>query len=177
MINRSLLAECKTSDGHPYTGHYEQDEYGIWYEVIDERGNPYQTQEQPRFHTGITIQRFTTAAAMIETQGLPPMKRQTANMFAATNEDLPLFSGMTVTTQAQEFNPPEVVPPAWISPEYSDDGMDGYYKGWEIQIRKTDTAKYRLRLERGLFDLYQFFPETLEDAHGLAEHYIDNHKG
>jgi hypothetical protein len=40
---------------------------------------------------------------------MPTMKRHTVNMFAATNEDLPLFCGMTVDVEVAEFKPVEVV--------------------------------------------------------------------
>lgn len=36
------------------------------------------------------------------------MKRQPINMFAATNEDLPLFSGACVDVEVAEFQPVEV---------------------------------------------------------------------
>jgi hypothetical protein len=50
------------------------------------------------------------------------MKRQTVNMFAATNEDLPIFSGFALT-QAADFNTKESDMTAYVvkyTTEYND---------------------------------------------------------
>ena len=48
--NQDRRAECKTKDGHKYTGHYEWDGNELWFWVIDNNGNEYETQEQPVYY-------------------------------------------------------------------------------------------------------------------------------
>jgi hypothetical protein len=101
------------------------------------------------------------------------MTRRTVNMFAATNEDLPLFCGMTVDVEVAEFKPVEVVPECWITPEYSDDGMDGYYKGCSIHIVPTTNGFYRVEVEKGLYGYWRNVAETIEQCHTFARLVID----
>jgi hypothetical protein len=110
------------------------------------------------------------------------MKRRAMNMFAATNEDLPLFSGAVVSVEVQEFAPVEVqeevkpLPMFEVEPaEYSDDGMDGYYKGCMIHITMVEQwtvgpcTSYRVDVEHGM-DLRREYATSLAEAHRKAEH-------
>jgi hypothetical protein len=96
------------------------------------------------------------------------MKRKAMNMFAATNEDLPLFSGATVSVEVQEFQPVEVVPQCWITPEYSDDGMDGYFKGCDIHITPTTNGEYRVEVTKGLYGYWRGYADSIAKCHTFA---------
>lgn len=57
------LEGLKTKDGHKYTGVYYDEEGIRWYMVEDEKGNPYETKEEPpaevidlRSHMGLSFQ-------------------------------------------------------------------------------------------------------------------------
>lgn len=69
------------------------------------------------------------------------MKQRTANMFAETCEDLPLFSGMEYT---------EVV-------QWNKDGTDGYCNECVIAIRPTVGGEYRVEVF-----LHDYFANTHE---------------
>jgi hypothetical protein len=115
------------------------------------------------------------------------MKRQPMNMFAATNEDLPLFSGACVDVEVAEFAPVEVqeevkpLPMFVTEPaEYTEDGLDGYCMGCAIHINMVEQwtvgpcTNYRIEVERG-FHLHKEYATSLEDAHSKAEriaHYL-----
>lgn len=93
------------------------------------------------------------------------MKTQTLNMFAETNEDLPLISGMTFT---QPF--------AVETPQYDDDGLNGYYLGCSIYIVPVSQwtvgpapIRYRITVEKGLHTRTEY-EDGLPDAHAKAEY-------
>ena len=86
------------------------------------------------------------------------MKRHTMNMFAATNEDLPIFSGFELTHAA----------------EWNNDGTAGYCNECVIDIRPTTGGEYRVRVEltdyfTNTFDqLCLTYTDTLEKAQAIA---------
>ncbi len=110
------------------------------------------------------------------------MNRRTANMFAATSEDLPLFSGATVAADTAEFNPPvieEVVKPLPMfedAPEYDEDGLNGYYLGCSIYIVPVEMwtvgplLRYRITVKQGMHVYVDYTDDGLTFAHGKAEH-------
>ena len=63
------IAECETKDGHPYTGEYEYDydHHWVWFTVIDNKDNEYQTIERPVYLLkGLTLIHFQNPADALE---------------------------------------------------------------------------------------------------------------
>lgn len=92
-------------------------------------------------------------------------KQRTVNMFAETNEDLPIFSGFALTQAA-------IMPP-----EYTPDGMDGYYCDCQIFINPTTSGSYRIQAYDNEGTVYTGYADTLDAAHAAVEQAIKEEYG
>jgi hypothetical protein len=81
------------------------------------------------------------------------MKTLTLNMFAETNEDLPIISGVALTDVTID------------KPQWADDGMTGHYLGCKIIIENAEPWRMTLG-----FDPIYYRATLLKDSRNVSSY-------